>query len=196
MAKASFRAGIGSSFEVVHPERGVVTGQQRAGHPAEQPAEAERRDHGGARARVVIVHQAGQQRHEQREQQAADQAAAGAGRPVVGNRAAQDRAAHLDQDASHVSPSAPPVRAPTMSTNASSRRADRPGAPPATRSPWASWIVRPHWRPAPGTGCSPRRSGSMQRVAGARTLVLAGGPERARGEDELAAMSAAPMAPG
>ena len=30
----------------------------------------------------------------------------------------------------------------------------------------------------------------------ARTLVLAGGPERARGEDELAAMGAAPMAPG
>jgi predicted ATPase/DNA-binding CsgD family transcriptional regulator len=29
----------------------------------------------------------------------------------------------------------------------------------------------------------------------ARTLVLAGGPERARGEDELAAMGAAPMAP-
>jgi predicted ATPase len=30
----------------------------------------------------------------------------------------------------------------------------------------------------------------------ARTLVLAGGPERARGEDELAAMGAVPMAPG
>jgi len=30
----------------------------------------------------------------------------------------------------------------------------------------------------------------------ARTLVLAGGPEGARGEDELAAMGAAPMAPG
>ena len=30
----------------------------------------------------------------------------------------------------------------------------------------------------------------------ARTLVLAGGPERARGEDGLAAMGAAPMAPG
>jgi hypothetical protein len=29
----------------------------------------------------------------------------------------------------------------------------------------------------------------------ARTLVLAGGPERARGEDELAAMGATPMAP-
>jgi hypothetical protein len=30
----------------------------------------------------------------------------------------------------------------------------------------------------------------------ARTLVLAGGPERARGEDELAAMGATPMASG
>ena len=30
----------------------------------------------------------------------------------------------------------------------------------------------------------------------ARTLVLAGGPERAQGEDELAAMGAAPMALG
>jgi len=30
----------------------------------------------------------------------------------------------------------------------------------------------------------------------ARTLVLAGGQERARGENELAAMGAAPMAPG
>jgi len=30
----------------------------------------------------------------------------------------------------------------------------------------------------------------------ARTLVLAAGPERARGEDELAAMGAVPMAPG
>jgi hypothetical protein len=109
-------------LEIVHPQRGVVTGQQRAGHPAEQPAEAERRGHGGARTRVVIVRQAsqqgpgGQQRHEQRKQQATDQAAAG-----PGHAAAQDRAAHLDQDANHDSPSAAPARALTMCTKASSR---------------------------------------------------------------------------
>ena len=40
-----------------------------------------------------------------------------------------------------------------------------------------------------------RLSAAGCRYQWARTLVLAGGPERARGEDELAAMGAAPMAP-
>jgi hypothetical protein len=41
-----------------------------------------------------------------------------------------------------------------------------------------------------------RLSAAGCRYQWARTLVLAGGPERVRGEDELAAMGAAPMAPG
>jgi hypothetical protein len=41
-----------------------------------------------------------------------------------------------------------------------------------------------------------RLSAAGCRYQWARTLVLAGGQERARGEDELAAMGAAPMAPG
>jgi hypothetical protein len=39
-----------------------------------------------------------------------------------------------------------------------------------------------------------RLSAAGCRYQWARTLVLAGGPERARGEDELAAMGAIPMA--
>jgi predicted ATPase len=41
-----------------------------------------------------------------------------------------------------------------------------------------------------------RLSAAGCRYQWARTLVLAGGPERARGEDELAAMGATPMMPG
>jgi hypothetical protein len=40
-----------------------------------------------------------------------------------------------------------------------------------------------------------RLSAAGCRYQWARTLVLAGGPEQAWGEDELAAMGAAPMAP-
>jgi hypothetical protein len=40
-----------------------------------------------------------------------------------------------------------------------------------------------------------RMSAAGCRYQWARTLVLAGGPERARGEDELAAMGAIPTAP-
>ena len=40
-----------------------------------------------------------------------------------------------------------------------------------------------------------RLSAAGCRYQWARTLVLAGGPERVRGEDELAAMGAVPMAP-
>src|SRR6185312_16692237 len=82
----------------------------------------------GARARVAVVLQPGdqrargEQRDEQDEQQGADRALARHPLPRNGGP-------HLDQDANHVSPFAPSVRAPTMPTNASSR-----DSPPRTSS--------------------------------------------------------------
>ena len=73
----------------------------------------------------------------------------------------------------------------------------------------ASWRTgHAAWKPGGGAdpgGAAGFRGGMLaaaeRQAAGlryqwARTLVLAGGPERVRGEDELAAMGAAPMAPG